>query len=470
MKKLLLFILCLMPLLINAQAPVIEGDLMLCPNDNGTATVTSATTYDTYQWYYKYWFTTDEFEPIAGATTASFIYDWMTYDQALLKVVVTLGAQTYESNTIQIDSWVFTGLVFSTETSGNVVFDPNSEGYLLCEGGTITNTVMSPYTIVQWYKNGEEIPGATNVTLVITEPGTYYATAAPAACPNSVGNTLPTVVNMNPTCDPTPVIAGDILICPFTDGTANVTNGIVYETYQWYYKYWFTDEEFVPIEGATSASFTYDWLTYDQALLKVVVTLEGETYESNTIQIDSHTWVSLTYGSIYSEDVEFDNENFTILICEDSTITNTLNSPYDTNIQWYRDGMTIEGANDITFVITEPGVYHVVAAPAICPNSTSSTATTPMVVAWNPDCALGIENPDSLELALYPNPASDILNISLPGDIITIDYSIIDITGKALLNGTAQDSQIDISGLANGSYIIKLNGGEKQYTKMFIKK
>jgi hypothetical protein len=133
--------------------------------------------------------------------------------------------------------------------------------------------------------------------------------------------------------------------------------------------------------------------------------------------------------------------------------------------------MPIEDANDITFVITEPGSYHVVAAPAICPNSTSSTFGTPIVVAWNPECALDIENPDADSFTLYPNPASEVLNINLPQNITSLNYAVIDITGKTLLNGTANaNNPINISGLANGSYIIKLNNDEKQYTKMFIKK
>lgn len=59
----------------HAQQPVIEGDLLLCPDTNGTATITSPIVYDSYQWYFRYWFLADPFVAIDGATQQSFTYD-----------------------------------------------------------------------------------------------------------------------------------------------------------------------------------------------------------------------------------------------------------------------------------------------------------------------------------------------------------------------------------------------------------
>ena len=61
MKKILLLLLLLNGLSkMSAQNPQIQGDLMLCPYTDGTATVMEPI-YDSYQWYSKYWFTPDEF-------------------------------------------------------------------------------------------------------------------------------------------------------------------------------------------------------------------------------------------------------------------------------------------------------------------------------------------------------------------------------------------------------------------------
>jgi len=168
MKLFLLFTLCFTTAFsAMAQPPVIEGDVMLCPYTNGTANVTNDVTYTTYQWYSKYWFTDDPFVAIPNATSASFTYDWMTYDQSLLKLVVTLNGVELESNQIQIDSYQWASLLVSTTTSGNVVRGEYPI-YLMCEGGTLTNTVLSPYTNAQWYRDGVAIEGATNLSYTIT--------------------------------------------------------------------------------------------------------------------------------------------------------------------------------------------------------------------------------------------------------------------------------------------------------------
>jgi hypothetical protein len=464
------FLLLAFALTAGAQNPVIEGDLLLCPDTNGTASVTNDTEYDTYQWYSKFWFTDDEFVAIDGATSSSFTYDWYTYDQSLFKVVVTLNGETFESNQIQIDSWAWAGLVVMNETEGNVVFDPDN-GFLICNGASIINTIQMPYSVVQWYKDGQAIDGATSVNFTITEPGTYLAVAAPEFCPNSTSTTLPIVVAMNPDCgsnEPTPVvISGDILLCPDTNGTANITNNFTYDSYQWYYKYWFTDDGFTAIDGATSSTFTYDWDTYDQALLKVVVTLNGETFESNQIQIDSWAWAGLVVMNETEGDVVFDPDNG-FLICDGASIINTIQMPYSV-VQWYKDGEAIDGATSVHFTITEPGTYHAVAAPEFCPNSTSTTL--PIVVAMNPDCIAGINDPELANtVTLYPNPTNGILNIILPQNSILQDYSIFDISGKKLLNGKIDLSGtiINVESLSSGTYFVKLSGPQVQATKMLI--
>ena len=456
-----------------AQAPAITGDVMLCPDTNGTATITGSATYDTYQWQVKF-YGEDEYADVDGATSETFTYDAYNYTLANIRVVVTIGAETYTSNAIFVDQYAWSSLTVMHSSNENVSGDGNG-GFLLCPGGQITNTVGSPYSSVQWFKDGVAIPGATSTTYVITQPGEYYVSAAPGFCPESTSNSLPITVGINTNCSPqtgAPVIAGDIMLCPYTNGTAEITNGQTYDTYQWYYKYWFTDDEFVAIEGATSATFTYDWLTYDQALLKVVVTQDGETYESNTIQIDSHNWASLTFGSEFSEGVVPDDATYTYLICEGDFITNTLNSPYDSSIQWYRDGEAIEGATEGTYIITEPGSYHVVAAPEVCPNATSSTILNPLVVSWNPDCTAGVDDISAKDaFIIYPNPASSSLNLQLPQSSLLNEYTIFDVTGKKLMSGSVNTSAsaINISGLAAGTYIIKLNSGQTQATKMFVK-
>jgi Secretion system C-terminal sorting domain len=365
-----------------AQAPVITGDTMLCPNGTGTATVTGSTAYTSYQWQVKPYGETS-FTNVGGATSASFTYDTYNYSVTTIRVAVTQGAQSYTSNELFIDGMAFLGIYYMTETAGNVTFNPNTEGYVICNGGTITNTVGMPYSLVQWYKDGAAIAGATSTSYTITQAGTYYAVAAPAACPNYTQTTLPCVVSVCSTPGiVAPVIDGDVLLCPNTDGTATITNGQVYDTYQWQVKL-YGEDEFTNIPGATSASFSYPVYDYAVTTIRLVVTEDGDTYTSNELFIDGYAWAGLTIMHEYDPTLVTIGENGQLLLCGDATVTNTVGMPY-TVVQWYKDGEPITGATSPNYVISAPGEYYVVAAPGFCPQSTSMSI--PFTVEENTNC------------------------------------------------------------------------------------
>ncbi len=154
MKRILLLLFCLGSLQTAlAQNPTITGDTMLCPWTDGTATITNGVTYDSYQWYFKYWFLNDPYEAISGATSASFTYDWYTYDQALFKVVAVKNGVTYESNEIQIDSYNWVGFNVSYPIDEETMtYNPDTEGFYLCEGATVLLSTDPFFVNIEWYK------------------------------------------------------------------------------------------------------------------------------------------------------------------------------------------------------------------------------------------------------------------------------------------------------------------------------
>jgi len=81
---------------------------------------------------------------------------------------------------------------------------------------------------------------------------------------------------------------------------------------------------------------------------------------------------------------------------------------------------------------------------------------------------VGIKKIKNEDVLLYPNPASDWLNITLPDK--TAVYSVNDILGKTLLSGKleAGNSKIDISGLVQGVYFVHLNFNGSSVVKQII--
>lgn len=265
-----------------------------------------------------------------------------------------------------------------------------------------------------------------------------------------------------------PVIEGDLLLCPWTDGTASVTNP-TYDSYQWYSKYWFTSDEFVAIDGATSSTFTYDWYNYDQSLFKVIAVIGGVSYESNTIQIDSWNWTSLFTMYEMNEYTSYNPDIDSVLLCEGASFDLSINNPpYDASIKWYKNGELIDGATSAIYTITGPGYYEVSAAPSFCPDNSSNSLG--LNVVTNTECSLGIDNPNQLSSVVYPNPATT--EINLESDLGVFEkYAILDMTGKNVGNGIISNVQttISIASLANGIYILKLTGEKQTATHKIIK-
>ena len=82
---------------------------------------------------------------------------------------------------------------------------------------------------------------------------------------------------------------------------------------------------------------------------------------------------------------------------------------------------------------------------------------------------LGNETIASFEAKLYPNPVSgNILNVSM-NDARETAYQVFDMMGKKVLKGNLSSGTIQVNGLSSGVYLLKLNDGQKEVAKKFIK-
>ena len=73
------------------------------------------------------------------------------------------------------------------------------------------------------------------------------------------------------------------------------------------------------------------------------------------------------------------------------------------------------------------------------------------------------------DFRIYPNPVEDELSIGFNGDMV--NYVIYNSTGSAVMNGYSNGSlRINVSGLSNGLYFIKVNSDGKVVNTRFVKK
>lgn len=134
--------------------------------------------------------------------------------------------------------------------------------------------------------------------------------------------------------------------------------------------------------------------------------------------------------------------------------------PPDNNILWFRDDPSVQ-ANEAS-----PGFVSDI-------ELANYTWTTEEISdKWDEFCSdlLHIHEVSQALFSIFPNPAIDILKISLPTKLFS-EVEIIDILGKQVLSKQQPDQNInlDISGLKQGIYFVRASAGDVVISKTFIK-
>jgi hypothetical protein len=69
------------------------------------------------------------------------------------------------------------------------------------------------------------------------------------------------------------------------------------------------------------------------------------------------------------------------------------------------------------------------------------------------------------QFAVFPNPTTDYLTVKWEG-AYNVPYSVYNMEGKRVMEGSISDnSQIEVSGLANGLYFLKTATSETYFLK-----
>lgn len=78
-----------------------------------------------------------------------------------------------------------------------------------------------------------------------------------------------------------------------------------------------------------------------------------------------------------------------------------------------------------------------------------------------------VNSPSELGFSISPNPTSGMININATENV---DVTVFNLKGIKVFNklNVSPNSNIDLSGLAKGDYLVKLNAGQKDFVKMII--
>ena len=83
------------------------------------------------------------------------------------------------------------------------------------------------------------------------------------------------------------------------------------------------------------------------------------------------------------------------------------------------------------------------------------------------DIPLGNEQARTLEV--YPNPATDVLRLVLPGNAEATSVTVTDLRGARVAGATYAGGTLNISTLARGMYTLRVSDGQKVFHQRFVK-
>jgi len=106
---------------------------------------------------------------------------------------------------------------------------------------------------------------------------------------------------------------------------------------------------------------------------------------------------------------------------------------------------------------------------ADCGNGNLSDWSTPIHISTAID---GIESWLENSVSLYPNPAKEYIDIRIDGDVNVTMMEVYDVYGKLIntMNVVENPTRINVSGLANGMYFVRVTTEKGAVTKTFVKK
>lgn len=130
--------------------------------------------------------------------------------------------------------------------------------------------------------------------------------------------------------------------------------------------------------------------------------------------------------------------------------------------------------NSYTITGLEPDMMYSVFVRAIC--------ETGVYGAWSaqedfqtPEGTEGIQEANSAQIAIQPNPANESTTIVLSGVNGDVTVSVVDMNGRVVLTESMSCSgncqkRIDVDGLAQGAYFVRLSGADLNMVKKLIVK
>ena len=185
----------------------------------------------------------------------------------------------------------------------------------------------------------------------------------------------------------------------------------------------------------------------------------GDYYATMTVDgcESARTLTSVTINMVAAPNGS-ENQNFT----EGETLADL--EVTGTNLEWYATETAAEAGTpvlDSNELLVDGATYYAVQTIGEC--SSSPLAVTVSIVLGNPEFDLTM-------LKAYPNPVTDLLNVSYSENILAVE--VFNLIGQKIMDKTVNNTlvSINLSDIETGTYLVRVSSGKAQKTFRILKK
>ncbi|PQV47893.1 putative secreted protein (Por secretion system target) [Jejuia pallidilutea] len=192
--------------------------------------------------------------------------------------------------------------------------------------------------------------------------------------------------------------------------------------------------------------------------------------------VQANNYTNLNYSPQRTKDIALDlefapGEDITLTI-DDTRLNKEKNSKdIGDTYQWFKNNIAITDTNASSYTITnaqetDSGVYYCEITNTLVPDLIIKRAN----ITLNIDAALSVKDEDGHMVKIYPNPASNHINIKLKSSDI-VQMHLYDAQGRTVLSRVlkTKNTIIDISHLNAGIYILNVMMNNTIITNRIIK-